>query len=673
MEYTTLAIIILITIVFSNLLESAFPKLPLPLLQVALGVLITLSPLETHIEVNPEIFMGMLIAPLLFREAKESDFAALWKLRKAVFFMVFGLVFLTVLVIGFSLHSLVPVIPLAACFCLGAVLGPTDAIAVSTVSDRVEIDAPIMNILKGEFLINDASGVISFNFAALALATGSFSLLYASIDFIILCAGGLLIGLIINIIKSLLMQTMSRSVVRNASAFMIVDFLTPFICFFLAEKLGFSGIIAAVTAGAGQSMRVHSLAKFEAEFAAMNKSLWQMVTLIFNSFIFILLGLQLPEIVINVVNEHDYTIGFALVIGLYATGVLFAVRFLGVVFATRGMNVDNTKERIRSWLVLTLSGVKGTVSLATAFSLPFYIGGVDFRQRELLLLITACAILYSLIIATVLLPVVAKPKAREKRNHAYASILRDVAREVDAAGGPCADAVAMNLKKRSRALEFEDMRASGRRTVRNLYRELLDLELRYLKNRFRRGSINEGEYNVLSKLFSFVIVLSTGDFFSRLIGRIRLSARIFGKLPMEMRNDLHGKVSADRLQEIFWSSTGFVGSVLERKYGRNDEVIIANILEDLADVSGVVMERSFGEGLVDAIYDEYDNALRQSFYLERRMMHRYLEEGRISDEEADRIRIEINTLETFAIENVHSDIGRKLLAKRIAKRRRRRD
>jgi len=672
MELTTFAIIILITIVFSNLLESAFPKLPLPLLQVALGVLITLSPLETHIEINPEIFMGLLIAPLLFREAKESDFLALWKLRKAVFFMVFGLVFLTVLVIGFSLHSLVPVIPLAACFCLGAVLGPTDAIAVSTVSDRVEIDAPIMNILKGEFLINDASGVISFNFAALALVTGSFSLLNASIDFLILCAGGLLVGLIINFVNSLLMQTLSRSVVRNASTFMIVNFLTPFITFFLAEKLGFSGIIAAVTAGAGQAMRAHSLAKFEAEFAAMNKSLWQMVTLIFNSFIFILLGLQLPEIVINVLNAHDYTIGFALLIGLFATGVLFAVRFLGVVFATRSVQADDKKERLRSWLLLTLSGVKGTVSLATAFSLPLTIGGADFRQRELLLLITACAIIYSLVIATVLLPIVAKPKARVKRNRAYANILRDVAKEVDAAGGPCADAVAMNLKKRSRALEFEDLRASGRRTVRNLYHELLDLELRYLKNRLRRGLISEDEYSVLSSLFSFVIMFSTGHFFSRVIGRIRLGARLFGKLPVEMRRDSHGKVSTERLQEIFWSSTGFVGSVLERKYGRHDDVIIANILEDLADVSGAVMERSFGEGLVDALYDEYDNALRQSFYLERRMMHRHLEEGRITEEEADHIRLEINTLETFAIENVHSDIGRKLLANRIAKHKKKR-
>jgi CPA1 family monovalent cation:H+ antiporter len=468
------------------------------------------------------------------------------------------------------------------------------------------------------------------------------------------------------------MQTLSRSVVRNASAFMIVDFLTPFICFFLAEKLGFSGIISAVTAGAGQAMRVHSIAKFEAEFAAMKKSLWQMVTMIFNSFIFILLGLQLPEIVLNVLHEHNYPIGFALLIGLFATGVLFAVRFLGVVFATRSVQADGKKERLRNWLVLTLSGVKGTVSLATAFSLPFYIGGEDFRQRELLLLITACAIIYSLVIATVLLPIVAKPKAREKKNRAYANILRDVAKEVDAAGGPCADAVAMNLKKRSRALEFEDLRASGRRTVRNLYRELLDLELRYLKNRSKRGLISENEYKVLSSLFSFAIVLTTGNFFSRLIGRVRLSARIFGKLPVEMRRDAHGKVSTERLQAIFWSSTGFVGSVLERKYGGNDEVFISNILEDLADVSGAVMERSFGERFVDTLYDEYDEALRQSFYLERRMMYRYLEEGRINEEEADRIRIEINTLETFAIEHVNSDVSKRLLASRIAKRRKRR-
>jgi CPA1 family monovalent cation:H+ antiporter len=674
MELTTFAIILLIAIVFSNLLDSAFPKLPLPLLQIGCGVAIALTPLDTKLDLEPEIFMGLLIAPLLFREAEEADFIALWKLRKTVFFMVFGLVFVTVLVIGFTVHSLVPVIPLAACFCLGAVLGPTDAIAVSTVSDRIEIDAPIMNILKGEFLINDASGVISFNFAALALVTGSFSLLNASVEFLILCAGGLVVGLGISMAKWQLMRTLSRSAIRNASAFMVIEMLTPFICFFLAERLGFSGIIAAVAAGISQAMRTHSLARFEAEFAAMKKSLWQMITLIFNSFIFILLGLQLPSIVESVVRAGEYPIGFAMVVGLYATGVLFAVRFLGVVAATRSVgDYTSSRERLRGWLVLTLSGVKGTVSLATAFSLPFYIaGGEPFGQRGLLLLITACAIIYSLVIAQILLPIVARNRAPERRNKAYARLLRDVAAEVEAEGGPCASAVSINLKKRARELDFEDLHGSERRRVRVLYRELLEIEIRYLRNEVRTGQITEAECRVLENLFAVVSVVATGNFVSRLIGRVRLSSRLFGAAIAEMRRDTEGRIPVKRIQDIFWSSTGFVGEVIERKYRQNDEVLIANVLEDLADVAGSVMERAFGEGLRDNLYDEYDKALKQSFYLERRMMHRYLEDGRITDEEADRIRVEINKLETFAIEDLHTELGKKRFERRLASRRRNR-
>jgi hypothetical protein len=221
--------------------------------------------------------------------------------------------------------------------------------------------------------------------------------------------------------------------------------------------------------------------------------------------------------------------------------------------------------------------------------------------------------------------------------------------------------------------------------------------MHYLEHELEEERITEDEYRLLQSLFSIISVLATGTFLSRLAGRLRLTVHHAGIRPLL---DIHaggagdvkgadgagdadsadgeggaggaGGTSFTRLQEIFWASTGDVGEMLVRKYNRSDEIHIGNIVEDLTDTAGDIIDRVFGEGLYENFYDEYDKALKQSFYLERRMMHRYLEEGRITDEEADRIRVEINKLETFAIEDVHNEMGRKLFERRIRRRRKRR-
>jgi CPA1 family monovalent cation:H+ antiporter len=526
-----------VAIVASNLMDSAYPKFPLPLAQIGFGVLIALTPFDMKLTIDPELFMGILIAPILFRESEEADILALWRIRKTVLFMVFGLVFVTVFVIGFSVHSLVPTIPLAACFCLGAALGPTDAIAVSSVSGRVEIGDRIMNILKGEFLINDASGVISFNFAAIALVTGSFSLIDASREFLILCAGGLAIGLAISFVKALSLKFLNRASRRNSAAFMLIELLTPLLCFFVAEKLGFSGILAAVIAGCRQALSVRRLEKFEAEFATLKKSVWGMITMVFNSFIFILLGLSLPTIIETVIRVDDYSLGFSALVGLFATFVLYAVRFVGVFIGARGMKEKNGKERLRNLAILTLSGVKGTVSLATAFSLPYALyGGKLFEHRSFLLFVVACVIIYSLIISTVFLPIIARTKRPRRRKSVHARIIRDVIGMVGDPDSACAKAVVMTLNRRAMQLEYDAPEDDQKKMTESIQREFVTRE----------------------------------------------------------------------------------------------------------------------------VIDEYDREIKRCFYLERQKLDEYIADGRVDEEEADEIRVQINTLENYAIRNVQSDAALRL-------------
>ncbi|MDR1496381.1 MAG: sodium:proton antiporter, partial [Clostridiales Family XIII bacterium] len=543
MELTTFIMILVVAIVVSNLMDSAYPRFPLPLAQIACGVLIALTPFDAKITINPELFMGLLIAPLLFRESEETDIVALWRLRRTVIFMVFGLVFVTVFVIGFAVHSLVPAIPLAACFCLGAALGPTDAIAVSTVSNRIEINDRIMNILKGEFLINDASGVISFNFAALALVTGSFSILDAGLEFLLLCAGGLVVGFVVSAIKSFALKNLNRASVRNSAAFMLIEILTPFVCFFVAEGLGVSGIIAAVTAGCRQALSVRSIERFEAEFASLKKSVWNMITVVFNSFIFMLLGLSLPSIIRSVVTVEDFPLGFSLGVGVFATGVLFAVRFVGVAVGARGIGEKEPKEKLRGWIILTLSGVKGTVSLATAFSLPLALyGGEVFAYRNFLLLVTSCVIILSLTISTILLPLIAKPKRHRRKDSVYVDIIRDVIPEIESSCASCTQAVALQMRQRARQLEFEELGAEQKREVGVIKKEFTESEFALLEEQRDRGEITMDEYSDCHWVLTLINTLQNGSLLRLFFNRLLFTLKLAGA-PADMKRRAHARTT----------------------------------------------------------------------------------------------------------------------------------
>lgn len=656
-------------IILSNLLDSALPKLPLPIIQIALGVAIALTPINVEIHLEPEVFMGILIAPILFREAEEADLFALWKLRKSVVFLVFGLVFLTVFGIGFALNLFDPSIPLAACFALGAILGPTDAIAVNAVAGRVAIPKDVMTALKGEWLINDATGVISFNFAALALVTGAFSVLNASLEFIALCLGGVLVGLILGFLKSQSLKFLNRYGIRNTAAFMLLEILMPFVCFYAAEALGFSGIIAAVTAGSRQAFSVRNLEIFEAEFAQFKKSMWEMVNVSFNSFIFLLLGLQLPSIYMSVAGNPQYTVPYAARIGAITTLVLFGVRLVGTFFAVQDFSDEESSriEKFRSWMILTLSGVKGTVSLATAFALPMFLAdGEVFIQRDILLLITAFSILYSLIISSIALPLIAKPAQKtDEKVQIHSSILHDVVEEMEMSEDISAESVIINIKKRIRSMEDAETRAEEKTRYIKMREEFFEEEKKMSDRQLKNGDVSIVEYIAYSEMAVMINEMQRGSPFHRIRRKLTLNVKKFRTTPLEKMRSYGEKVDVSKLQTMFWENTSAVIGIMEARYGVEYERILSRLLEERLDNTNRIMERAFGDTEhVAHLRSEYERELLKSFELERKYLSRYQSAGLIDDNDADEIRKEINTLENFAIEEIYSDASIKMIAYR---------
>jgi len=194
MELLLMVIVLLILIGISNVINHFIPAVPVPLIQIALGVAVTYIPGVHHVPLNPELFLLLFIAPLLFNDGKMTPRDELWQLRSFILLLALGLVFATVLIAGPFIHWLFPAIPLSAAFALAAILSPTDAVAVGSLSGRVKLPGRIMRLLEGEALMNDASGLVAFNFAIAATVTGQFSLPRAIGSFIVIAVGGIVVG-----------------------------------------------------------------------------------------------------------------------------------------------------------------------------------------------------------------------------------------------------------------------------------------------------------------------------------------------------------------------------------------------------------------------------------------------------------------------------------------------
>jgi len=647
MELTTFIIILVCAIIVSNILDSAFPALPLSLIQIGFGVIIAFTMIETRIEIEPEIFLGVLVAPLLYREAEETDLASMWKVRKEVIFMAFALVFVTVLAVGFSINYFVAVIPLAACFCLGAILGPTDAIAVSSLSKRVDIDNKVMSILKGEFLINDASGVIAFNFAAIMLTTGAFSLGRASLSFLLVALGGLVVGFVLGTAKNHILRTLKRAHIKNTAAFMIIELLTPFVCFFVAEALGVSGIIAAVTAGVRQAFMFRRIDIFEARFAVVKKTLWEMITVVFNSFIFILLGFELPMIVTAVQEHEELPIAVAMLVGLFVIVIVYAVRYIGVLVAAPEMPGENLKERTRNRIVLVISGAKGTVSLAIAFALPLVIAdGLIFVERDLVMFIAACAIIYSLIIATVFLPLVAKTRVHKPKYEARIAVIKSFIDRIENSGSECSGAVAMRLKNRVFEMELEDNKLWKARRYSRIRRMFFETESQVLEKKIRARKYKRTEVDAYNRVFA-------------VLGGIQNDVSLFRsiKLRRSQRNHIMPvkekyEIGFERIEEIFWETLDEVIAVLNKKLDEIESQMLSRVIEERIDSVNNIVKRTYGD---DSLYEFtmlYNREVKEAYEIEREVLDEFMRDGRISEKEADELRIEINMLENYMIEEI---------------------
>ncbi|WP_027014213.1 Na+/H+ antiporter [Comamonas composti] len=405
--------------------------IPLPLIQIALGALMAWPQKGLHIAFDPELFLLLFIPPLLFADGWRIPKREFFALHRPILLLALGLVLFTVLGLGWLIHWLIPGMPLTVAFALAAVVSPTDAVAVSAITRNLGMPEKTMHILEGESLLNDASGLVALKFAIVATLTGLFSWTEVAKEFMWMALGGLGVGALLGWGFAHGRSTITRRLGDVAATQMVLLLaLLPFAAYIVGEKIGVSGILAAVAAGITTNFADLERSSYVSE-RMQTEGTWSLIEASFNGAIFLLLGLQLPSII--GVNLHDAGDQWWMLI-LYVVLVSSALLLMRWIWLTLGVQGSLARAHHQGKmaerpshllnLLTTMAGIRGAVTLAGALSVPMLLNnGQPFPGRNMLIFLATGTILFTLVLGSISLPLILRrlpppgesPTVREER------------------------------------------------------------------------------------------------------------------------------------------------------------------------------------------------------------------------------------------------------------------
>jgi CPA1 family monovalent cation:H+ antiporter len=375
---------------------------PRPITYVAGGVGFGLLPGFPQVSLDPNFFFLCFLPPLLFSDGWLMPLREFAKVKRSITLLAVGLVLFTTVSVGLTAHALIPGLPLAMAFALGAVISPTDAVAVSAITERLKVPTRLRTVLTGESLMNDATGLVAFKAALAALAVGAFSLRAAFLQFVVLAVGGLALGLLVGYVVGRLRDLLRRARSSDALIEVTVSLLTPYAAYLAAEAVGVSGVLAVVAAGLYSGWR--DPLRMDVEARQTTWTVWSVVLFWLNGLAFVLLGLQFPHLLAEVRGEAAIPklVEYVAVIGGVAMVARIAWFFPGAYLPfLLSAHVRKTDER-PSWqavLVGGWAGMRGVVTLAAALSIPLLLpDGRPFPGRNLVIFIAFGVIAMTLLI-----------------------------------------------------------------------------------------------------------------------------------------------------------------------------------------------------------------------------------------------------------------------------------
>jgi Na+/H+ antiporter len=391
------------------LLEMLAAKLRVayPIVLVVAGLLISFIPGLPAIKVNPDLIFFIVLPPLLFEAAWNISFKEMKKWYRIISSFAFLVVLFTALSVAIVTNYFIPGFTIAVGFLLGGIVSPPDAVSVAALTKFVKIPKTTSTILEGESLLNDASSLIIFRFALIAVGTGQFIWQQAALSFVWMIIGGVGVGLLLG----WFFVQMHRILPTDASSDIAFTIIEPYCMYWVGEQIHSSGVLAVVAGGLYMSNR--SLIFLSSSSRIMGLNVWESFIFILNGIVFLIIGLDLSEIVAGIRSE-GIPLTTAIGYGVLVTGVLVLSRMISAYTALLATYIfrpsvmpraRSRKRQMMMPLLLGWTGMRGVVSLAAALSIPLALdNGQNFPHRNIILFITFIVILLTLLVQGLTLP-----------------------------------------------------------------------------------------------------------------------------------------------------------------------------------------------------------------------------------------------------------------------------
>lgn len=679
METFDLILLVLTVVLVSAVLDQLLTRLALPLVQILIGALLSVVVGEPlHISTSPELFLVLFIAPLLFDESRKINKQMFVRNIGSILSLAIGLVIISALVVGFSLHWLAPTIPLAGTFALGAMLGPTDAAAVTALSRSLQLNTRQKSLLSGEALINDASGIVSFQFAVAALVTGAFSLAEAGVSFAISFFGGLATGALLGFLAVVILRSVRAIGLESTVFHVLFEVVTPFIIFLITEELHASGILGVVAAGLVMTLFPQLRSSYQARVKLVSSSVWEVLTFIINGVVFVLLGMQLPY-----AFEHSWEdatnpislVGLIFVVTFISTALRFIWLF-GMEMLHRRRMQDKLgtprpggRQLLRDVAVTTFAGPKGAVTLSIAFTLPYTLASGDlFAQRDELIFLASGVILLTLLLANFVVPVLA-PKADTSDEEkplakVHVEILNKVVRALREQS-TAATAVPVSIVVNEYRLQVRELTEEDEQTalLQQLRTEVIADQELYLDEAKESGAVDPETARICASILRRnLAVVTTGKRRGIFTSLMRTQAQQWmgrSQRPAELRESARrsGKTrDAQILLEV--RAVQYLGGVLEHSNDeraeaasrlKTDHEVLLRMYRRQRQMAGDAQGRPTGDRA--QLWESVRTIEEEGFRLELSFIQDLYEDGTLSRAQATKLRdsvylMQLNTAET---------------------------
>ena len=647
MEILVYAIVFSLILIVSNATNKLIPTLPLPLIQIVLGIGIGFLLPNSEYHLDTELFLALVIGPLLFREAEEADITSILKHWRIIAFLIFPVIFISTLSLGWMAHLMWMGIPLAACMAVGAALGPTDLVAFASLSERFSFPKRISNILKGEGLLNDASGLVAFRVALAAWTTGVFSLGQASWDLVISILGGFAVGIVTAAVNRGLQKLLLSVRATDIASELILELSLPLLTFFIAEEIHVSGIIAVVVAGILKASRFKKITLLEAKVDTVTHTVWNTVNFVLNGSVFVLLGMELEMISEPILRTPFYNNLVLIATVLLLTGLLFLIRFLMVFgfYWYRGFRLKKSIDKyLKDALLLTFSGVKGTVSIATILLIPTNLE----TEYPVLLFLVAGVTLCSFLIGLLILPKLSEDKEESNDHLMHIAILNDVVMllekelTVTKQKGPLYAAID-NYHGRIENMILNQEDKATQRDWEQLKLLILSIENDGLEQAYEEGKIRDRSYHVYQRYLRSMEQKVNRNLSSRLTYYFLVLFRLLRLLLHELvtfgsgirawKNGENYKLEAidyDQIAALYLANTEIIIESLENLKGIYRSTLISFLQESRLRETSLITSGAFVERVINRIKPNNIDEMLRGYYLERKLIFEYEEQHLIS-------------------------------------------